>query len=102
MKTTIILKKAESSAAERILKQLAPDAEVEFVTYGFSPDADFYASDQIEADEGINFKLNYKGSSVPIWLKAHGEKTIETALPAICAAIISGMNIVEVSEALKK
>lgn len=68
---------------------------------GFSNDADFFVSDENITEEEINFKLNYKGSSVPIWLKSQNKEDIINCLTAISVAIVLGANMVEVSEKLK-
>lgn len=68
---------------------------------GFSNDADFFVSDENITEEGINFKLNYKGSSVPIWLRSQNKEDIINCLTAISVAIVLGANMVEVSEKLK-
>lgn len=70
-------------------------------TYGFSSDADFKASDINETNGSMNFKLNYKGSSIPVWIKNTGKEGIYSALSAFCTGIILGLNVLEISEALK-
>jgi len=76
--------------------------ESDKISFGFSEKADFFASDQIDTEEGISFKLNYRGNSVPIWIKSPFDKEkIYNILAAICVAEFSGLNIVEISEQLK-
>ena len=71
------------------------------ISFGLSGSADFFSSDENTTDDGINFKLNYKGSSVPIWLKSQNREDILSCLAAISVAVIFGANMVEVSEKLK-
>lgn len=73
--------------------------------FGFNETADFKASDVNITQEAINFKLNFKGNSVPIWLKnenyTNNADEIYIILSAICVGDFLGMNIVEISENLK-
>lgn len=76
--------------------------EFEKISYGFSENSDFMASDVNETEEGINFKLNYRGNSIPIWLKnKSGNDKIYEALAIICIANILGINILEIAEKIK-
>ena len=71
------------------------------LTFGFQEEADFKASD-IHINTGINFKINYKGNIIPVWLKkTSGEEQIYSALAANSVGIIFGLNFIEISEALK-
>lgn len=90
-KISIIIKKENREKIAEILKTLGLSDRVDFCTYG----------DENITDGGINFKLNHKGSSVPIWTKAKNEEEIYNYLLAISVAIDSGMNPVEISEKLK-
>lgn len=49
--------------------------------------------------KGMNFKINYRGSVVPFWA-ASGFK-IEDALAIISIGLAIGLNLVEISQALK-
>lgn len=70
-------------------------------TFGFQDGADFRASD-IKLNAGINFKINYKGNIVPIWLeKLFGKEQIYSALAAAGVGVIFDLNLVEISQALK-
>jgi UDP-N-acetylmuramoyl-tripeptide--D-alanyl-D-alanine ligase len=70
-------------------------------TFGFSERADFFASN-IKFNQGINFKVNYKGSTVPFWLEeTFGKEQIYSALAAAAVGTILGKNLIEVSQMLK-
>lgn len=70
-------------------------------TFGFQEEAEFRASD-IHLNGGTNFKLNYKGNVVPIWLeKLFGKEQIYSALAATAVGTILGLNLVEMSQAFK-
>ena len=69
------------------------------LTFGLSNKADFRASD---IKDGMNFKINYKGSFVPVWLKGvKGKEYVYAALSAICVGSIFGINLVDASQRLK-
>jgi len=76
--------------------------EIKKFSFGFLEKADFFASDQINTEAGISFKLNYNGNSVPIWVKSPFDKErIYNFLAALCVGIISGKSVIEMSEKLK-
>ncbi len=79
--------------------------------FGLGYRADIQASDIIltqfpeaglPAQAGTNFKINYKGKTVPVWLeKLFGKENIYAALAAAAVGEILGLNLVEISSALK-
>ncbi len=70
-------------------------------TFGFQKQADFSVND-LRLDQGVNFKINYKGNIVPIWLeKIFGKKQIYAALAASAVGTTLGLNLVQISQALK-
>lgn len=86
---------------EEIIGQIKEGSPVPVLSFGFEGRSDFYASD-IKINGGINFKINYKGNSVPIWLeKSKWEEKIIEALAVVAIATVFGLNLVEISEALK-
>lgn len=71
------------------------------LTFGFQEGADFKASD-IRLNNGTNFKINYKGNIVPIWLeKLFGKEQIYASLSAVSIGVIFDLNLVEISQLLK-
>ncbi len=71
------------------------------LTFGFQEEANFQVSD-IRTNSGTNFKINYKGNIIPVWLEGlFGKERIYSALAASSVGIILGLNFVEISEALK-
>ena len=53
-------------------------------------------------NEGTNFKVNYKGNIVPVWLeKLFGKEQIYAALSAVAVGTIFDLNLVEMSQSLK-
>lgn len=80
------------------------------LSFGFGGNADILASnykifeDGLPAGQaGISFKIDYKGSSVPVRLKkVFGKHSAYAALSAAAVGIIFEMNLIEISEALSK
>jgi len=71
------------------------------ITFGFQERADFRASD-IRLNNGTNFKVNYKGNIVPIWLeKLFGKEQIYASLSAVSIGVIFDLNLVEISQLLR-
>jgi len=82
-------------------KPRVPTAPSHILTFGFQEGADFRATD-VKLNSGTNFKINYKGNIVPIWLeKLFGKEQIYSALSAAAIAMIFDLNLVETSKALK-
>ncbi len=85
----------------------------EVLTFGFGQGAAVRASNLelrimnhesgISAVRGISFKVNYKGSSIPVRLAGVlGKQQVYAALPAIAVGLKFGMNLIEISESLGK
>jgi len=80
------------------------------LTFGFQEGADLTASDIFHQflpenfkNSGLNFKLNFDGSAVPIWLhQVYGKLHIYSALAAAAVGLIFKLNLIEVSQALKE
>lgn len=69
--------------------------------FGFKEKNDIFASD-IKENGGTNFKVNYKGKIVPFWLAGlFNKEQVYAGLAAISVGIILGLNLVEISQALK-
>lgn len=83
------------------------------LSYGFDKSSDIRA---IELDidksimsgkkisiKGINFKIEYKGNIVPIFLpNVLGKQHIYAALAAVAVGVANGINLVEISECLRQ
>jgi UDP-N-acetylmuramoyl-tripeptide--D-alanyl-D-alanine ligase len=84
--------------------------KAEVITYGFDEQAQLRASDvNIITDEktgwptGLNFKVNYKGNIVPVFLPGAITRTlISSALSGMAVGIALGVNLVEAAESLRK
>lgn len=92
-----------------LVMQNANMTKAEVVTFGFKTGADFQATDiNIIIEEktlwpsGLNFKLNYQGNIVPMFLPgAIATHLIPSALSAIAVGHILGINVVEAATALR-
>jgi UDP-N-acetylmuramoyl-tripeptide--D-alanyl-D-alanine ligase len=94
------------------LKNQEKKEKIKFSTFGFSVEADVRATeifynysrreDEKSLIKGLGFKVNYKGSSVPVRLnKILAKHNIYAALAGITVGIELGLNLVEIAEALK-
>src|SRR3990167_4994220 len=73
------------------------------LSFGFVAGPDISASNYKISEEGVSFKMDYKGSSVPVRLKnVFGKHSVYAALSAAAVGIIFEMNLIEISEALSK
>ena len=71
------------------------------LTFGFQQRADFQISD-IRLNGGTNFKINHKGNIVPFWLeRLFGKEHIYAALASTAVGAMFGLNLVQISQALK-
>jgi UDP-N-acetylmuramoyl-tripeptide--D-alanyl-D-alanine ligase len=82
------------------------------ITFGFSKDADFKIFEPEKREDifdgsktplGISFKIEYKGVMIPVRLdRLYGSQSAYAAGIACLVGSIFGINLVEVSEALKE
>ena len=71
------------------------------VSYGFGEHADFLASNYKATIEGLTFKMDHEGSSVPANLKkVLGKHNVYPALSAFAVGKIFGLNLIDISEYL--
>ena len=76
--------------------------KLKVITFGFQWNADFQVSDIKQTSDYTNFKINYQGNVVPIWLEgAFAQKEISAVLTAIIIGTIFNLNLVEISQKLK-
>lgn len=86
---------------DETVREIRDETNLKEMTFGFQEGADFRASD-IKLNRGTNFKLNYKGNVVPIWLeKLFGKEQIYSALVALAVGTVLNLNLVEISQSLK-
>lgn len=86
---------------DETVREIKTQANLKAITFGFGEGADFRASD-IKINSGTNFKVNERGNVVPIWLEGlFGKEQIYSALAAAAVGTIFGLNLIEISQALK-
>ena len=90
------------------LKNQTKRTDLNFLTFGFSEEADICATDIMynysnENDiKGLSFKLNYKGTIIPVRLNnILAKHSIYAALSAIAVGIFFKLNLVEIAGALE-
>ena len=94
---------------ERV-KKMASATEAKILTYGLNEKADIKATNYDlkilsngENTSELNFKLDFKGSSVPAKLiNVLGVQHLYSALAAAAVGIVFNLNLVEISEAIKE
>lgn len=91
---------------DETVREIKDETNLKELTFGFQERADFRATDPALSSEraglGTNFKINYRGNIVPIWLeKLFGKEQIYSALSAAAVGTIFDLNLIEISQALK-
>jgi len=90
---------------DETVREIKNETKAHPLTFGFGLKSDLRATDIILTrfpELGTNFKINYEGNIVPIWLKGlFGKANIYAALAGAAVGETLGLNLVEVSEALK-
>jgi len=87
---------------DETVRELKNKSKAHPLTFGFGIRADIKASDLVLTKEGTNFKINYQGNIVPVWLeKLFGKEQVYAGLCAAAVGQVLNLNLVEISEALK-
>jgi len=74
----------------------------EYLSYGFHKDADFYVSD-LTSNEKRNFKINYDGSSIPVWSEKNTNKEgVLEITAALGVGVLLGLNFLDLTKRVKK
>jgi len=85
------------------VRRLKNETLGDVLTFGFIEGAIFRASDVNFYSGATNFKINYGADIVPFWLGgALGKAQIYGALAAVAVGIVKGLNLVQLSQTLKK
>ena len=85
---------------DKRIKDGAGRLKANIISYGTTPERDLFASDINLMRSGVNFKLHYRGTIVPIHLNLLGKSQVLAALAAIGVGISLGMDLVAISEKL--
>lgn len=96
---------------DKLVYDLKEKTKAQIFSYGFEEGADLLASnyrlilreeEKKTIPEGITFKVDHKGNSVPIrFLNAFGRHQVYPALAALTVGVAAGLNLVEMAESLK-
>ena len=90
---------------DETVRDVKNQSKAHSLTFGFGMRADVRATDIVLTQFpalGTNFKINYGGNIVPVWLEnLFGKENIYAALAAAAVGEVLGLNLVEISEALK-
>ncbi|RLC35112.1 MAG: hypothetical protein DRZ76_01005 [Candidatus Nealsonbacteria bacterium] len=90
---------------DETVRDLANESIAHPLTFGFGARSAVKANHVVLTQFpslGTNFKVNYEGNIVPVWLeKLFGKEHIYSALAAAAVGEVLGLNLVEVSAALK-
>ncbi len=92
----------------RLVRDMVPELRSKIISYGMEGALDLKAQDinyNLDKGEyeltGINFKLNYRGSIVPVMIKnAISPSAIYASLAAAAAGIYLNLNLVEIAQRL--
>lgn len=95
---------------DETVREMKEEIGAHCLTFGFQAGADLRASDVSQhflpgnlERSGLNFKLNFNGNIVPIWiLGTYGKPQVYAALAASAVGLILKLNLIEVSQALLK
>ena len=87
---------------DKELERVKGESLARCLTFGFEEGADFQASD-IKLNGDTNFKINYQGKVVPVWLEGICDKEkISAGLAVAVVGTIFGLNLIEISQALRE
>ncbi|KKT17307.1 MAG: UDP-N-acetylmuramoyl-tripeptide-D-alanyl-D-alanine ligase [Parcubacteria group bacterium GW2011_GWB1_43_6] len=90
---------------DETIRDIKSQTSVSTLSFGFGVRADIQATDIFltqSPSPGTNFKINYEGNIVPVWLKnLFGKEHIYAALASVAVGELLGLNLVEISAALK-
>ena len=90
---------------------MAQKTKAEVITYGFKneanikiydPEFKFDEKEGVKTPSGISFKIEYKGSVVPVRINAYGIPNVYSATVAFAVGVSLGINLVDISESLQK
>ncbi len=86
---------------DETIRMTRNESRANIMTFGLQEGADLRASDFTQEGE-VNFKINYRGSSVPFWFKENlSKEMVYSVLAAVACGLILGLNLVEMSQILR-
>lgn len=96
-----LLDKKSSLLVNYKVKEKFSAKRMHYLSYGFNNKADFFVSDVI-VNNKTNFKINYKGSSIPVWIEKNAKKKkILQVTSALGVGVLLGINFVSLTQRVK-
>lgn len=83
------------------LCKILDEKGIDYLTYGFSSQADIYASEIVNKIEGASFKLNTPKGSIEIGLHAPGRFNVYNALAACGTAFLMGISLDDMAQGIE-
>lgn len=88
---------------DEVVWDMKEKTKAKVISFGFGNGGDLRASNYKIDLDGINFKLEREGASVPIRLnKVYGKQHVYAAMAGAAAGLAFGMNLIEIAGALQK
>ena len=106
-KANIILALTGSGVAvlnydDEVVRAMAEKNKGKTIYYGTADGADVQAVNIVSSPDGLVFKIQYKGSTVPVQLiGVLGAPSVYAALSAAAVGLSRGMNLIEIATALR-
>lgn len=97
-----LLDKKSSLLVNHKAKEKFSAKRMRYLSYGFNKEADFFVSD-IMVNNKTNFKINYEGSSIPVWIEksAKREKVLRVT-SGLGVGVLLGFNFVNLTQRVKE
>ena len=91
-----------SNHDDEAVSEIENETIAKVLTFGFQKRSVIQATDVNVSIEGVNFKVNYEGHTIPFWLeKIFGKAHIYQALAVVGVASALDINLIDVSQALR-
>ena len=88
---------------DETVREIGDNLNVRRLTFGFGENADFRVTNYHIDEDGINFKLNFKGNILPIWLKnLFGKDYVYASLGTLAIGAVLNLNLINLSQDLKE
>ena len=89
------------NADDDLVCSMKEKTNAKILTYGIINDATIRASNYKISDEGISFRVDYEGASVPVKLHGvYGKHNVYPALAAFLVGSLFDINLIEIAETL--
>ena len=87
---------------DETVRSMGDKLNVNQLNFGLDKGADFQVIDLRISKDGTNFKLNFGGNILPVWLRnLFGKKNVYSVLAALCVGYALNLNLVKLSQQLE-